>query len=604
MQHFEQLLNIYKGQTFNPKSRHRELCQTVLEDATILKEVGESMRVILPHPVSHIPGGIQGIKDSLTFRVPVYYGKNMTNMFDAKKLTKVCGYTLKDVDNKLDPRIRYTICGRVLATSPGVKNPKIAYLAHCWSVNFESENTYDYQNYTKNGRILRKPYAKLVREMTDMIARAGVYAMEDSDSKRCDLLVPAIGLGAFMGCIESEDDRTWAVQLYVSSLSNIAYETAKHHPGVHLAFFDFGNMADDDLVKATEHANFKIRSGTVDGDIFGAAGKLLKTSPCVCAVNAWDPVSFIGNGLANDPTCDGMFVGGHRPGELFANSSFLHNTALMPSVLNTTQWLEPFGSTQTTQQPAKAVVAAAAAAVTSSASSFPPSAPSQIQSLKSIDSNSSSSSKRGRGRSRSKSPSSSKKTTRTSIRASDALNVMNSRDDENSGNGYVTFRVGQDAYLAPGPVSLLPPSWQLDGVMGCVTTRERPYYWKIHDGAHLMTQDGYPWEVYMDKEKDVDYVVLWRRVNNNNKQTFTIFSNMIRYGHDHNMVINGKNSLARLTTSAMTAFHSHLVPSLVSDESVDDDENIPHIIASASLSSSSPRSKKSKSKSKSTKQMK
>ena len=55
-------------------------------------------------------------------------------------------------------------------------------------------------------------------------------------------------------------------------------------------------------------------------------------------VNAWDPQSFIGNGLSTDGTIDGMCVAGIKNGNQLINSSYYHNYFLSPSVLEPSHW--------------------------------------------------------------------------------------------------------------------------------------------------------------------------------------------------------------------------------------------------------------------------
>jgi hypothetical protein len=56
-------------------------------------------------------------------------------------------------------------------------------------------------------------------------------------------------------------------------------------------------------------------------------------------VNAWDPKSFIGNGLMYDNTIDGYSVAGFGPGNKLMNSSYFHNPFLSPLLLNSTKWI-------------------------------------------------------------------------------------------------------------------------------------------------------------------------------------------------------------------------------------------------------------------------
>ena len=56
-------------------------------------------------------------------------------------------------------------------------------------------------------------------------------------------------------------------------------------------------------------------------------------------INAWDNVSFIGNGGHYDHTVDGMMVAGIPPNTSFRNTSYLHNPCFHPSMGNPKQWL-------------------------------------------------------------------------------------------------------------------------------------------------------------------------------------------------------------------------------------------------------------------------
>ena len=55
-------------------------------------------------------------------------------------------------------------------------------------------------------------------------------------------------------------------------------------------------------------------------------------------VNAWDSISYIGNGGIMDPTIDGFLVAGKGPGNAVPNSSYLHNVFLNPTLLKPSKW--------------------------------------------------------------------------------------------------------------------------------------------------------------------------------------------------------------------------------------------------------------------------
>ncbi len=82
--------------------------------------------------------------------------------------------------------------------------------------------------------------------------------------------------------------------------------------------------------------NFKLNLGTVAGNIIGVtdgANNLILT-------NAWDDLSFIGNGGVKDMTVDGFIVTGNplRAPEVIVNASYLHNPIFTPSSLDPSKW--------------------------------------------------------------------------------------------------------------------------------------------------------------------------------------------------------------------------------------------------------------------------
>ena len=329
----DQVVGIYTYPPFNSKAQNEQLCRQVMEDKSVYRAVSDSMRVILAEPPT-TKSHIQEIKDSLKFRIPVYFGEVESDMFREKELKRVCGYTSAQGQAKILPQHRYVVCGRVLATSGG--DPTYAYVAHAWGVNLESTETWDYAHCIQDGRINRKRYAELQSNMCKMIVRAGVHALNDSCADSCDLLVPMIGMGAFMTAFDHKADRTWAFNHLVQTLFDASKSA---HPGLKVTFY--GDERSHALVKSHQHAHFRLIEN--DKRLFIDAGKLLAAAEagqgCVCVVNSWDPISFIGNGMVNDQSFDGMIGSGLGAGAQFANSCFTHNTSLMPCVLEPARWL-------------------------------------------------------------------------------------------------------------------------------------------------------------------------------------------------------------------------------------------------------------------------
>ncbi|KAI9088727.1 hypothetical protein DFS34DRAFT_598268 [Phlyctochytrium arcticum] len=337
MEKLDQFTQVYSYPPFCPTARNEELCRLVLDNPHEYDRISQSLRLILPasskdiHPDPHQQHLL--ISDSLRYRIPVYFGKICYDMFDDAVLKKICGYSAAEGDARIQREVRYVVCGQVLATSAKCLEPKTAFVAHAWGINFESRTTWDYAHFVdlKSGKIIRERYAKTQAEMCRMMVRAGEYALKASPAATyCDLLVPMIGMGAFMSALRDNDDRDWALQTLIQQLDDAAAQSLSSKKDIRIIFYGnhrVGNLA----CPSTPSPNFRIK---VNGDIFADAGNMLVISECLCVVNAWDPVSVCGNGMARDHSIDGMMGSGLGDGAQFANSSFPHNSYLMPAVLD------------------------------------------------------------------------------------------------------------------------------------------------------------------------------------------------------------------------------------------------------------------------------
>ncbi|KAI8819931.1 uncharacterized protein EV422DRAFT_568382 [Fimicolochytrium jonesii] len=329
----ESFAQIYAYPPFSTRARTEKLCRSVMSDPELYARIARSMRVILPRqllaPDEQDDEQRRIIRDSLRYRIPVYFGRICSQSFNDDVLLRVCGYTAAEGHTKILPKCRYVVCGRVLATSPCVDTPKPAYVAHAWGINFETSGTWDYSHYMDSeGRILRDTFETTQRDMCRMIVRAGEHALHDAGAGYVDLLVPMIGMGVFMQACRSSDDRSWALNTLVQQLHSAVHESTAE---VRVIFY-----GDTRIKPLPTSPKFTVKLG---GDMFADAGELLATSACVCVVNAWDPVSFIGNGMAHDRSIDGMIGSGMGYGAGFANSCFTHNTYLMPAVLDRENWI-------------------------------------------------------------------------------------------------------------------------------------------------------------------------------------------------------------------------------------------------------------------------
>jgi ribA/ribD-fused uncharacterized protein len=490
----EEALGLYTFPFFNKDARNEELCRLALQDDRYHKDIAKSMRVILPPSSSASEAGSpeqDTLRESLLHRIPVYFGSIKRSLFHDSKFKKLTGYTAKQAMDRIDLSVRYALCGRVLASSAAVAKPKYAYVGHAWGINFETKKTADYARFIvpSTGRIRRDLYEKTQDDMCAMIVQCAVHAMTDAGAASVELLVSSIGMGAFMTSITDESDRDWAMHALVRSLSTQARKTTTAHPGVNVRFYSERAAVHR---AATEHEHFRI----VGGDIFRDAGNYLKHKPCVCVINSWDPVSFVGNGGDRDATIDGMIASGLGDGAAFANTCYLHNVMFMPSLLEASRWM--VAGDLATEEPAfgeaegaEDAPMPAAAAAASAASSTP---------------------------------------------------ASKNRDRR------VYVRVSHGQYLAPVGTEHAPDDWHgVDGVKGLVRAQEAPYVWTLKNGKALLDHEGHPWEVYMDDDEDVDYILLWRRFNGKSKQTFEFKDGRVLF-HDALRLWVDTDGFARLSS--------------------------------------------------------
>jgi hypothetical protein len=88
MEKFSAFQTIYEFPFFNPETNHSFLCEAVLSDDALTEQVSSSMRVLVP--ADTLARKPKAIRDSLHYRVPVYFGEDMTDMARGDKLARAC----------------------------------------------------------------------------------------------------------------------------------------------------------------------------------------------------------------------------------------------------------------------------------------------------------------------------------------------------------------------------------------------------------------------------------------------------------------------------------------------------------------------------------
>lgn len=262
---------------------------TCSQDAAMSEDIEDNAWIA---PVGRHDAAV--LQASIDKRCPVYFGRPETDLFDEQRLEAVFGYGLRDLP---EVPVKFALI------APNYAQAGRFYSVHAMGVNLESVDTVDYAEFVRSDGTLRlREYQAEVTAMVDAIKKCvDRFARHGSAVLR----LPAIGCGAYLNAYRGSHDecKDALVKALVSvSLSRPAWTI--------------------DLC-VTDLAGWPTSSGSVVitvGDLFDVA-----VSDDLFLVNAWDTVSFIGNGGTADPTIDGMTVAGIGSGAQLINCSYLHN---------------------------------------------------------------------------------------------------------------------------------------------------------------------------------------------------------------------------------------------------------------------------------------
>ena len=245
-------------------------------------------------------------------RIPVYYGKPMTSMYNGTFTEPEQGAV-------------YCIAGPAKVLQGGYVT-----IVHGYGINFESKTTSDYKTFvTASGELdLDAVTDELYNRMTLWLGTVDHMFPYSGAHMR----MPIIGLGAFASAldvnVQRELSEIWCEELSIA---------ASKYPNITVEVCDFGCQLGEmsppivysrggDLFKCTHQK---------DGD----DNYIVGNKPLVL-LNAWDNMSLIGNGGSRDPTIDGFMVSGSGPNKFFKNTSYLHNPMFNPDMSNRDMWVQ------------------------------------------------------------------------------------------------------------------------------------------------------------------------------------------------------------------------------------------------------------------------
>ena len=355
--HIHDILSLYKFPFFTDSSHLNFLEQQYILHGHALCE---ATRLFLPESVTDIPD--IKILEHLTRRIPVYFGKAKTDMFDWKRVKEVLNYDYRDLqtNTELVSNIRYAIAGPINIMPYKNLSERKAWVIHLWGVNFESTETDDYQVlYRNSGELDIEKYFDRQLDIFKMILKSAFYAKEKENAEQVKIQMPMIGLGQFLKAL-TEPEQQACQLLFFEALSEILkqYETYTNFI-IKLCIFSPHEFKSEYLRKlenlANQYSQLIIGLSNKDGNILenidnndnddnnkdnNNNNKNKNNKTLTCIVNAWDTRSFIGNGGSQDLTVDGFIVAnaGNYNNQC-RNTSYLHNSFFCPNVLYANKWI-------------------------------------------------------------------------------------------------------------------------------------------------------------------------------------------------------------------------------------------------------------------------
>jgi hypothetical protein len=273
------------------------------------------------------------VTDAWTYRWPVYFGKPMHDMFNAKKLLPVLGYGAHRIEAR---STRFAVLGEARSMEG-----KRFWVNHVWGVNLESGQTTDARKFLDSkGRLRRKAYASEVAVVARLVVDGTMRTLGISRGYKKDVLIrmPAVGLGAYLSQVSHSGDRAFARQTFFDAIRHVFDQLPDWvQERCWIEYALYGGLPSGVHVD-TAGGHVKVVTHGPGNNLFyvpsSAQGKLL------VLVNAWDSLSFIGNGGSQDNTVDGMMVAGTGPGAALRNDSFLHNPFFNPGLLaHSDRWI-------------------------------------------------------------------------------------------------------------------------------------------------------------------------------------------------------------------------------------------------------------------------
>jgi len=203
------VLSIYNFPFFDGKSRTEELVRQTLFRDDYYNRMKESCVWV----AASTPKNKKQIVESLIHRFPVYMGKKLLSWMNSATMLKHFPYLRNESDATND--IIYTLGSLVPSYEKGSDKIRLIGMLHTWGVNFEKDESPDYKKMVHDHKVDVDAYRQRVRDMFATIFKA---SRKLRFSGRYELRIPALGLGAYLSGLKSEEEKNKCKNIFMEEL--------------------------------------------------------------------------------------------------------------------------------------------------------------------------------------------------------------------------------------------------------------------------------------------------------------------------------------------------------------------------------------------------
>ena len=305
---------------------------------------------------------------------------------------------IREADPRIDPAdddaVNYALSHRIVRTYTfGILSPAKVYrtdhptpgethwihVLHVWGVNFESDQTQDWNaivtpNMPGAGGApfnidgFTTAYAQRMKQLFTIIKQgiietANILTQHHRDVTTLRVRIPGIGQGAFLRGFEDHPELPRELveicnfqflkamndvlfsksnaELFASAFAETRQRIASGNFSLSLRYVEFGALPEIVLRRRAQLASV-ITEDQDTGPRSYIQGRVLFDYPegdpttYHLLINAWDPMTFIGNGGSRDGSLDGWIAGGYAFPNVprFASTAWLSNLHMIPSLIN------------------------------------------------------------------------------------------------------------------------------------------------------------------------------------------------------------------------------------------------------------------------------